>query len=144
MNSFVMVIDDSPIVRNILEVYLARAGYHVQSFQDGDEAMQWLLSPHACPPGLVFLDSVLPNMDGFEVAKHFKAIPQLQDTVIVMLSGRDGDIEHHKIRPAGATGYVAKPFQMQNILAAAATHLGVPAPSEHADGIGSKAQTTDT
>jgi CheY-like chemotaxis protein len=51
-------------------------------------------------------------MDGFEVAQHFKATPQLQATVIVMLSGRDGDIEHHKIRPAGATGYVVKPLHL--------------------------------
>jgi DNA-binding response OmpR family regulator len=144
MNSFVMVIDDSPTVRNILEACLSRAGYHVQSFHDGVEALVWLASPQARLPGLVFLDIALPKMDGFEVAQHFKAKPQLQDTVIVMLSRRDGVFEQLKARLVGAKKYLVKPFRTQEILAVVATYLGVPAPSDHADGIGRKAWTTDT
>jgi DNA-binding response OmpR family regulator len=96
MNTFVMVIDDSPTVCNILQVCLSRAGYHVKTFHDGIEALLWLRSPHARLPGLVFLDIGLPKMDGFEVAQYFKVKPQLQGAIVVMISRRDGVIERLK------------------------------------------------
>jgi len=143
MNTFVMVIDDSPTVRNILDVCLSRAGYHVKGFHDGVEALQWLLSPQGRLPGLVFLDIGLPKMDGYEVAQHFIARPQCKDTVIIMISRRDGVIERLKARLVGAKEYVVKPFKTQDILALVATYLGVPAPNEQERSICKKAWTTD-
>ncbi|MBV9707195.1 MAG: response regulator [Chloroflexi bacterium] len=121
----VMVIDDSPTVRSILEACLSRAGYQVKSFHDGVEALLWLVSPQARVPGLVFLDIGLPRMDGFEVAQHLKAKLQLQDTVIVMLTRRDGVIERLKARLVGAKDYVVKPFKMQQIVEVVQAYLGV-------------------
>jgi len=92
----------------------------------------------------VFLDLGLPKMDGFEVAQHFKAKPQLQDTVIVMLSRRDGVLEPLKARLVGVKVYLVKPFKTQDILAVAATYLGVPTPCEHTRPIWRKAWTADT
>ena len=121
----VMVIDDSPTVRSILEACLSRAGYQVKSFHDGVEALLWLVSPQARVPGLVFLDIGLPRMDGFEVAQHLKAKLQLQDTVIVMLTRRDGVIERLKARLVGAKDYVVKPFKMQQIVEVVQAYLGM-------------------
>ncbi|MBV9688809.1 MAG: response regulator [Ktedonobacteraceae bacterium] len=126
----VMVIDDSPTVRSILEVCLSRAGYQVKSFHDGVEALLWLGSPQARLPELVFLDIGLPKMDGFEVALHLKGRPQLQDTVIVMLTRRDGVIERLKAKLVGAKDYMVKPFKPQQIVAVVQAYLGMPASSE--------------
>jgi len=126
----VLVIDDSPTVRNIVQVCLSRAGYQVKGFHDGVEALQWLVSPQGCLPALVFLDIGLPKMDGYEVAQYFKVRPQWKDTVIVMLTRRDGVLERLKARLVGAKGYMVKPFKTQEMLAVAATYLGVPTSNE--------------
>ncbi|MBV9688168.1 MAG: response regulator [Ktedonobacteraceae bacterium] len=126
----VLVIDDSPTVRNIVQVCLSRAGYQAKGFHDGVEALQWLVSPQGYPPTLVFLDIGLPKMDGYEVAQHFKVRPQWKDTVVIMLTRRDGLIERLKARLAGAKGYMVKPFKTQEILAVVAAYPGVPASNE--------------
>jgi len=69
MSKFVMVIDDSPTVRKIIETCLRREGYEVKCFADGIQAMQWLLKPEARIPDLVFVDLCLPKLDGYEVIK---------------------------------------------------------------------------
>src|SRR5450755_2404511 len=122
----VMVIDDSPTVRKIVETCLRREGFEVESFPDGVAAIRWLARPDACIPALVILDINLPKMDGYEVARHFKSDPRLKQTVVVMLSRRDGVVERLKGRLVGAKDYLVKPFKTQDIVAVAETYLGVP------------------
>ena len=144
MNTFVMVIDDSPTVCNILHVCLSRAGYQVKTFHDGVEALLWLKSPQGLLPGLVFVDIGLPKMDGFEVAHYFNVKPQLQGVVVVMISRRDGVIERLKARLVGAKGYLVKPFKTQEVLAVVASYLGVPALSKREQFPWRKAWVTET
>ena len=126
MSKLVMVIDDSPTVRKIVETSLRREGFDVKGFIDGYEAMRWLISPEARVPDLVLLDIGLPKMDGYEVARRFKAKPNFNNTVIVMLSRRDGVIDRLKGRLAGAKDYITKPFRTQDVLTVIESHLGVP------------------
>jgi CheY-like chemotaxis protein len=67
MNQLVMVIDDSLTIRKIRNICLHRAGYKVQCFQDGVEALRWLTIPEAVVPALVLVDLNLPKMDGYEI-----------------------------------------------------------------------------
>jgi twitching motility two-component system response regulator PilG len=126
MSKLVMVIDDSTTVRKIVETCLGREGFEVKSFADGVEAMRWFTTPQARIPDLVILDIGLPRMDGYDVARHFKAKPQFSNTVIVMLSRRDGVIDRLKGRLAGAKDYLTKPFKTQDLVAIIEAHLGVP------------------
>ncbi len=127
MSKLVMVIDDSATVRKIVETCLSREGFDVESFQDGVEAMRWLSTPQARIPDLVILDIGLPKMDGYEVARRLKTKPQFSNTVIVMLSRRDGVIDKLKGRLAGAKDYLTKPFKTQEVISVIESHLGVPA-----------------
>ncbi|GCE10833.1 response regulator [Tengunoibacter tsumagoiensis] len=127
MRKLVMVIDDSATVRKIVETCLGREGFEVQGFTDGIEAMKWLAEPQARVPDLVVLDIGLPKMDGYEVARRLKSKPQFNNTVIVMLSRRDGVIDRLKGRLAGAKDYLTKPFKTQDIIAVIESHLGSPA-----------------
>ncbi len=130
MRKFVMVIDDSPTVRKIIETCLRREDFDVRSFTDGVEAMRWLTNdPESRVPDLVLLDIGLPKMDGYEVARRFKTKPQFNHTVIVMLSRRDGVIDRLKGRLAGAKEYITKPFKTQEIVTIIQDQLGVPASS---------------
>ena len=124
-----MVIDDSQTVRKILVTALDREGFAVVAFPDGVEAMRWLSQPNARIPELVILDIGLPKMDGYEVARRLKSKPQFSNTVIIMLSRRDGVIDRLKGRLAGAKDYISKPFKTQDIISVIESYVGIPAPN---------------
>ncbi|HEY7414892.1 MAG TPA: response regulator [Ktedonobacteraceae bacterium] len=130
MNKLVMVIDDSATVRKIIETCLGREGFVVKSFPDGVEAMKWLTSYEARIPDLVLLDIGLPKMDGYEVARRLKTKSQFSNTVIIMLTRRDGVFDRLKGRLAGARDYITKPFKTQDIVSVIESHLGS-APASH-------------
>jgi len=127
MSKLVMVIDDSTTVRKIIETCLRRQGFQVMGFPDGVEAIRWLMEPASRVPDLVLLDIGLPKMDGYEVARRLKIKPQFSNTVIVMLSRRDGMIDRLKGRLAGAKDYITKPFKTQDIISVTESYLGMPA-----------------
>ncbi len=129
MSKLVMVIDDSATVRKIVETCLRREGFTVEGYSDGVEAMRSLTEPHARIPDLVLLDIGLPKMDGYEVARRLKTKPQFNNTVIVMLSRRDGVIDRLKGRLAGAKDYITKPFRTQDIISTIESYVGAPASS---------------
>ncbi len=123
MSKLVMVIDDSATVRKIIETCLGREGFEVKTFNDGVDAVRWLTEPQSPIPDLVLLDIELPKMDGYEVARRLKTKQCFHDTVIVMLSRRDGVIDRLKGRLVGARDYVSKPFKTQDIIAITQAYL---------------------
>lgn len=127
MSKLVMVIDDSPTVRKIVETSLRREGFIVQSYADGIEAIKALTQKNAHIPDLVLLDIGLPKMDGYEVARYLKVKQEFNKTVIIMLSRRDGVIDKLKGKLAGAKDYITKPFKTQDIISITESYLGVPA-----------------
>ena len=125
-----MVIDDSPTVRKIIETCLRREEFDVRGFTDGVEAMRWITNdPEARVPDLVLLDIGLPKMDGYEVARRLKAKPAFNNTIVIMLSKRDGVIDRLKGRLAGAKDYITKPFKTQELIAVIQEQLNVPSPT---------------
>jgi twitching motility two-component system response regulator PilG len=119
----VMVVDDSATMRKILETCLRRAGYTVNSFCDGIEALGWLTEPQHDVPDLIVLDINLPKMDGYEVARRLKSKPQLSNTDIIMLTRRDSIIDKLKAHLAGASDYLTKPFRTEEIVSIIQTYL---------------------
>ena len=120
----VIVIDDSPTVRKILEVCLRRADYNVQSFPDGTAFLRWLMIPEACIPALVIVDLNLPEIDGYTLIRHLKAKPAFAQTGFVILTGRSGMLDRLKGRLSGAQVYLTKPFRTDDILTTVRTCLG--------------------
>jgi CheY-like chemotaxis protein len=129
MSKLVMVIDDSPTVRKIVETCLKREGFAVAAFADGIEALQSLTLPQARIPDLVVLDIGLPKMDGYEIARRLKTKPQFSNTIIIMLSRHDGIIDRLKGRLAGAREYLIKPFKTQDFINVIKSYLGAPVSS---------------
>ena len=114
--AFIMVIDDSHTVRKILQVMLGRAGYAGATFVDGVTAMRWLQRPGSHIPDLVFLDLCLPHINGYQVARSLRSLPQYKYTRIVMLTRRNNILDRLQARLVGVHGYLAKPFTQQEIL----------------------------
>jgi len=137
MGNFVMVIDDSLTVRKIMETSLRREGFQTISFPDGLQAMSALSRGDVPVPDLILLDIGLPKMDGYEIARAFKQKNRLGNTVIIMLSGRDGVFDKLRGRLAGAKEYITKPFKTADVIAVVRAHLGPPDVSMRAQAAGS-------
>lgn len=112
----ILVVDDSPTIRRIMEVCHTRAGFSLQSFADGVEALRWLRQHPFVIPSLIYLDICLPHMDGYDVARILHSWSYLAAVPVVLLSGRDGMLDRLKGRLVGAKGYITKPFRSEDIL----------------------------
>lgn len=124
MQTLIMAIDDSPVMRKIFETSLRRAGYGVNSFPDGVAALRWLSTPQARIPALVLVDLGLPKLDGYEVIRHLKARAGFEHTIFLIVSGCDGVVDRLKGRLVGAYAYLTKPFKTQDLLAVVQSKLG--------------------
>ncbi len=123
MGKLIVVIDDSPTVRKIVEITLGREGFEVKSFPDGIEAFKWMTSEQTIP-NLVLVDIGLPRMDGYEVTRRLKAKSFSKHVVVVIVTRRDGLVDRLKGRIAGAQEYIIKPFQTEHLLAVVKSLIG--------------------
>ena len=107
----VLVVDDEPIVRDVLSRYLVRGGFSVGCAGDGEEALEAFERE---PPDLVLLDLMLPRIDGVEV---FRRIRTRGSTPVIMLTARGAESDRVAGLELGADDYVAKPFSPREIVA---------------------------
>lgn len=124
--SCVAIIDDSVVVRKIVETSMSRVGIPCLGFRDGYEALSALRDEHAQIPDLLFLDINLPRIDGFDLLRLFKSNPRYDRMTIIMLSSRDSVLDRVKCRMVGARGYLVKPFRTQDLLALVENYLRSP------------------
>jgi CheY-like chemotaxis protein len=124
MSQLIMVVDDSPTVRKIIEVTLRREGYEVVAVPDGVEGLRYLLAEGTRRPDLILLDLVMPRMDGFAFALKIKQRPQFKVIPLVVISRRVGILDRLKARLAGMRGYLPKPFRQNDLLALVSTFIG--------------------
>ncbi len=121
----VVIIDDSVVVRKIVETSMSRAGAQCLGFSDGYEALRAFRTEFERPPDLVFLDINLPRIDGFDLLHLLKSHPQFDQLAVIILSSRDSVLDRVKCRLAGARGYLVKPFRTQDLLEVASHYLPV-------------------
>lgn len=119
----VMVIDDSVVVRKIVETTLGRAGICCLGFSDGYEALRALKTELEQPPELVLLDINLPRIDGFDLLRLLKSHPAFDRMAVIILSSRDSVLDRVKCRLAGARAYLVKPFRTQDLLTTVRAYL---------------------
>ncbi len=112
----VVIIDDSLVVRKIVETTCRRAGIDCTGYPDGVEALQALKGWQDDLPDLIFLDIGLPKLDGYDVLRLLRASPYFDRTSVFILSARDGVLDRLKSRLAGARGHITKPFKIQELL----------------------------
>lgn len=115
MNTVILVIDNSPTVRKILQVELEREGFSVILLSDGHQTYQWLHSPDYHQPALIFTEIRLPRISGYSVIRTLRGIPSLKQIPVVVLSGRAGMLDKLRALLAGATAHLAKPFRNTDI-----------------------------
>jgi two-component system response regulator ResD len=110
----VLVVDDEPIVREVLERYLHRGGFDVATAGDGWSALEAF---EAHRPDLIVLDLMLPGLDGMEVFRRVRR--QGRETGVIMLTAKGEETDRVVGLDLGADDYVAKPFSPREIVARA-------------------------
>ena len=109
----VMIVDDDPLIRNVVRTVLEDGSYELEEAASGEEALRLA---ERRPPDVVLLDVMMPGMNGFEVAERFRDNPKLKGAVIVMLTAKSGPEDRRRGLAAGADVYFTKPFSPLELL----------------------------
>jgi len=114
MNKTILVVDDEPVIRKILNDLLLSEGYRLEFACDGFEALQKL---PAVEPDLILLDVMMPAMSGLEVTRRVKSNPEWQPIPIILVTALDGRKDVARGLDAGADDFIRKPFDQVELLA---------------------------
>lgn len=109
----VMVIDDSKTIRRTAETLLSKAGYQVMAATDGFEALS-MVTDHR--PDLIFVDIMMPRLDGYQTCALIKNNKAYRDIPVIMLSSKDGLFDRAKGKLVGSEQYLTKPFTKDELL----------------------------
>jgi len=110
----ILVVDDRPKNIELLRVILTLQGYKIEQLEQGSLAVQ---TAKARPPDIILLDNDQPEMASWEVCQQLKADPQTQDIPIIFISANDETNPKLKAFASGASDYITKPFQIEEVIA---------------------------
>ena len=125
----VLVVDDSPTVRKIVQLTLQRERIRVVTAGDGLTALAAVADEQ---PDLILLDIMLPRMDGYNICQVIRKNMAYRDLPIIMLSGKDGLFDKMRGKLAGSTEYMTKPFDSIELAQTVKRYLDSPAVRERA------------
>jgi len=118
----ILICDDDPNIRNIVDFGLAAEGFQVRVAADGDEALELVRRE---PPDLVILDVMMPGSDGIEVCRALKEDPRTRQVPVLLLTACAGKADRDRGLAAGADDYITKPFSPQRLVEKVQSVLGV-------------------
>ena len=111
----VMVIDDSKTIRRTAETLLKKVGCDVITASDGFEALSKIADTQ---PDIIFVDIMMPRLDGYQTTALIKNNKVFKSTPVVMLSSKDGLFDRARGRIVGSEQYLTKPFTKEELLGA--------------------------
>ncbi|BBL35615.1 protein PatA [Nitrosomonas stercoris] len=115
----VMVVDDSNTIRRSAEIFLADSGCEVILATDGFDAMAKIIDHQ---PDVIFLDIVMPRLDGYQACMLIKKNPRYHTVPVIMLSSKSGLFDRARGRMVGSDEYLTKPFTKEALLDAVRKH----------------------
>ncbi len=113
MTYSILLVDDEPNILLSLEFLMKRAGYEVNTAEDGEVALEKIAQ---LKPDLVLLDVNMPKRDGFDVCETVRANPDWASVKIIMLTAKGREIEKEKGVALGADAYITKPFATKEVV----------------------------
>ena len=118
----ILVIDDSNTIRRSAELFLRQAGYDVILAEDGFDALAKISDHH---PRVIFVDIMMPRLDGYQTCALIKKNARFATTPVVMLSSKDGLFDRARGRMVGSDEYLTKPFTKDSLLKTVGAHAPV-------------------
>ena len=122
----VLVIDDSNTIRRSAEIFLLQAGATVILAEDGFDALAKIADYQ---PEVVFVDIMMPRLDGYQTCALIKKNPKFAATPVVMLSSKDGLFDRARGRMVGSNEYLTKPFTKDSLLKTVGAHMRAAVPA---------------
>lgn len=116
----ILIVDDTPANLKVLTNMLQSYGYRVRPAINGHVALKAVQSS---PPDLILLDVMMPGMSGYELCQHLKDDERTSAIPIIFISALDGTLDKVRAFQIGATDYITKPFQIEEVLARIENHL---------------------
>jgi len=115
----ILVVDDSTTIRRSAESMLAAEGHEVITAENGFDALSKVARHN---PDLIFVDIMMPRLDGYQTCAIIKNNAQYRATPVIMLTSKDGLFDQARGRVVGSDLYLTKPFTKDELLAAVAQH----------------------
>ncbi len=125
----ILIVEDEDNIALALSHVLRREGWQVAQVNDGDAALAAIRAQH---PDLVLLDVMLPGMSGYEICQAVRLEEDLADIRILMMTARGNAMERRKGLALGANGFIAKPFDLADLLKQARALISGPAEASDA------------
>ena len=116
----ILVIDDSKTIRRTAETLLTKEGCQVFTANDGFDALS-KIADHQ--PDLIFVDIMMPRLDGYETCSLIKHNKTFRETPVIMLSSKDGLFDRARGRIVGSEQYLTKPFTKDELLGAISNQI---------------------
>ena len=116
----ILVIDDSKTIRRTAETLLSKEGCQVFTAIDGFDALS-KIADHQ--PDLIFVDIMMPRLDGYETCSLIKHNKTYKETPVIMLSSKDGLFDRARGRIVGSEQYLTKPFTKDELLGAISNQI---------------------
>ena len=110
-----MVIDDSNTIRRSAEIFLQQLGCQVILAEDGFDALSKISTEL---PDIIFVDIMMPKLDGYQTCTLIKRNPRFKATPVIMLSSKDGLFDKARGRMVGSDHYLTKPFTQETLIQA--------------------------
>jgi two-component system, chemotaxis family, response regulator PixG len=105
-------VDDSMVICHALEIFITQRGYRFIGVQDPMKAISVFAS---AKPDLIFVDLVMPHLDGYELCTQIRKTPEFKELPIVILTGKDGLVDRMRAKLVGANNFLSKPPQPEQI-----------------------------
>lgn len=116
----VVLIDDSNTIRRSGEIFLSQAGCQVVLAEDGFDGLSKVVDSK---PDVVFVDVMMPRLDGYQTCALIKSNPEFQNTPVVMLTSKDSLFDRARGKLVGSDQYLTKPFNKKSLIEAVETQL---------------------
>jgi len=117
----ILVVDDEPHIRRVLEAMLGKEGFDVHSASDGEEGLQALAAGGV---DLVILDLLMPDIHGLEVLAKIRSDPDRSATPVIILTAKGQDTDREAALTGGADDFMTKPFSPKKLVARIREILG--------------------
>ena len=116
----VVLIDDSNTIRRSGEIFLSQAGCQVVLAEDGFEGLSRVVDTK---PDVVFVDIMMPRLDGYQTCALIKGNPEFKDTPVVMLTSKDSLFDRARGQLVGSNQYLTKPFSKKSLIDAVVAQI---------------------
>ena len=115
----IVLIDDSTTVRRSGEIFLSQAGCQVVLAEDGFDGLSKVVTTH---PDIIFVDVMMPRLDGFQTCALLKNHPDFRNIPVIMLTSKDTLFDRARGKLMGSNQYLIKPFNKKNLIETIMTH----------------------